>query len=166
MRASVSADSPPQPQRLQPSSSGSGSGTPLPHVFPRAGPGSPFAERYGEDHQSAWAKQEQQVRARMIGYVTFGASQASFSFFFLQMMMREQDHTMDSIAGTLSTIAQQANLMGQEIAEHNEYVSTLRFRPPDLPGFLRIINFAVGCSRTLNQMWTGQKTDSAMPCFG
>lgn len=37
--------------------------------------------------------------------------------------MREQDHTMDSIAGTLSTIAQQANLMGQEITEHNEYVS-------------------------------------------
>ena len=36
--------------------------------------------------------------------------------------MQEQDHTMDSIAGTLHTIAQQASLMGNEIQEHNEYV--------------------------------------------
>jgi hypothetical protein len=49
-----------------------------------------------EDHQAAWAMEEQ------------------------QMMIREQDQTMDSIAGTLSTLAQQAGLMGQELAEHNE----------------------------------------------
>lgn len=38
-------------------------------------------------------------------------------------MIREQDRTMDSIVGTLSTLAQQAGLMGQEIVEHNEQVS-------------------------------------------
>jgi hypothetical protein len=38
----------------------SGSGTLVP-ITPRAGPGSPFSARYGEDHQAAWAKQEQQV---------------------------------------------------------------------------------------------------------
>ena len=38
------------------------------------------------------------------------------------MMIRQQDHTMDSISGTLHTIAQQASLMGNEIEEHNEYV--------------------------------------------
>lgn len=37
-----------------------------------------------------------------------------------KMMIREQDRTIDSIAGTLSTLAQQAGLMGQEIVEHNE----------------------------------------------
>jgi hypothetical protein len=37
-------------------------------------------------------------------------------------MIRQQDRTIDSIAGTLSTLAQQAGLMGQEILEHNEYV--------------------------------------------
>ena len=36
------------------------------------------------------------------------------------MMIREQDQTMDSIAGTLNTLAQQASLMGQEINEHTE----------------------------------------------
>jgi len=36
------------------------------------------------------------------------------------MMIREQDRTIDSIAGTLSTLAQQAGLMGQEIVEHTE----------------------------------------------
>jgi hypothetical protein len=38
------------------------------------------------------------------------------------MMIREQDRTIDSIAGTLSTLAQQAGLMGREIVEHNEFV--------------------------------------------
>jgi hypothetical protein len=37
-------------------------------------------------------------------------------------MIQEQDRAMDSIAGTLSTLAQQAGLMGQEIVEHNEQV--------------------------------------------
>lgn len=50
------------------------------------------------DDQAAWAREEQ------------------------QMMIRQQDETMDSISGTLDTIAQQASLMGQEIGEHNEYV--------------------------------------------
>ena len=40
----------------------------------------------------------------------------------LQMMIREQDRAIDSIAGTLSTLAQQAGLMGREIVEHNEFV--------------------------------------------
>lgn len=39
----------------------SGSGTHVPPITPRAGPGSPFSARYGEDHQAAWAKQEQMV---------------------------------------------------------------------------------------------------------
>ena len=35
-------------------------------------------------------------------------------------MIQQQDQTINSIAGTLSTIAQQAGLMGSEISEHNE----------------------------------------------
>jgi hypothetical protein len=35
-------------------------------------------------------------------------------------MMEEQDRTMNSISGTLTTLAQQAGLMGQEIGQHNE----------------------------------------------
>jgi len=54
-----------------------------------------------DDHQAAWSREEQ------------------------QMMIREQDHTMDSIAGTLNTIAQQASLMGQEINVHNEMLDDL-----------------------------------------
>ena len=38
------------------------------------------------------------------------------------MMMQEQDQTIDSISGTLNTLAEQAGLMGQEIVEHNEYI--------------------------------------------
>ena len=38
------------------------------------------------------------------------------------MMLQQQDQTINSIAGTLSTIAQQAGLMGSEIHEHNECV--------------------------------------------
>ena len=40
-------------------------------------------------------------------------------------MIREQDRAMDSIVGTLSTLAQQAGLMGHEIVEHNEQVFLL-----------------------------------------
>jgi hypothetical protein len=36
------------------------------------------------------------------------------------MMIRQQDETMTSISGTLTTLAQQAGLIGQEINEHNE----------------------------------------------
>ncbi|KAI0792330.1 t-SNARE [Abortiporus biennis] len=54
-----------------------------------------------EDSQSEWARQEQ------------------------QMMIRQQDQTIDTIAGTLTTIAQQAGLMGREIGEHNEMLTDL-----------------------------------------
>ncbi|KAF7983440.1 hypothetical protein HWV62_21702 [Athelia sp. TMB] len=63
---------------------------------------SPRSERaQNEDHQAAWAQEEQ------------------------MMLMREQDQTMDTISGTLSTLAQQAGLMGQEIVEHNEMLGDL-----------------------------------------
>jgi hypothetical protein len=39
-----------------------------------------------------------------------------------QMLIRDQDRTIDTISGTLNTIAQQAGLMGREITEHNECV--------------------------------------------
>jgi syntaxin 6 len=39
------------------------------------------------------------------------------------MMIQQQDQTINSIAGTLSTIAQQAGLMGSEISEHNEWAA-------------------------------------------
>ncbi|KAK7440989.1 hypothetical protein VKT23_016769 [Stygiomarasmius scandens] len=70
---------------------------------PFVAPGTPTArtDTEEEDHQSAWAREEQ------------------------QMMIREQDRTIDSIAGTLSTLAQQAGLMGQEIGEHNELLNDL-----------------------------------------
>jgi len=55
----------------------------------------------GEDHQAKWAQQEQQI------------------------MIQQQDQTITSIAGTLSTIAQQAGLMGTEISEHNEMLDDL-----------------------------------------
>jgi len=54
-----------------------------------------------EDHQKQWAREEQ------------------------QMMIQEQDRTIDTISGTLSTLAQQAGLMGQEIGEHNEMLEDL-----------------------------------------
>jgi len=54
-----------------------------------------------DDHQSHWAREEQ------------------------QMMIQEQDQTISSIAGTLSTLAQQAGLMGREIGEHNELLDDL-----------------------------------------
>ena len=38
-----------------------------------------------------------------------------------QMLMQEQDRTLETISGTLNTLHQQAGLMGQEISEHNEY---------------------------------------------
>ena len=37
-------------------------------------------------------------------------------------MIRQQDETIDTIAGTLNTIHEQAGLMGREIVEHNECV--------------------------------------------
>jgi hypothetical protein len=60
------------------------------------------------------------VKRRTAGSSLLCPSAVSILTQTLQMMIREQDQTMDSIQGTLSTIAQQANLMGQEIVEHNE----------------------------------------------
>ena len=57
-------------------------------------------------------------------------------------MIREQDHTMDSIAGTLNTLAQQASLMGQEINEHTECVF---FFLDDLLSERSLILTFVGC---------------------
>ncbi|KAI8976684.1 t-SNARE [Trametes punicea] len=54
-----------------------------------------------EDAQAEWAKQEQ------------------------QMIIRQQDETIDSIAGTLNTLHEQAGLMGQEIGEHVEMLEDL-----------------------------------------
>jgi hypothetical protein len=51
------------------------------------------------DEQTEWAREEQ------------------------QMIMQQQDHTIDAISGTLSTLAEQAGLIGREIVEHNECVS-------------------------------------------
>ncbi|KAF9225935.1 hypothetical protein BS17DRAFT_572032 [Gyrodon lividus] len=54
-----------------------------------------------QDEQSHWAREEQ------------------------QLMIQEQERTMDSISGTLTTLAQQAGLMGQEIGQHNEMLGDL-----------------------------------------
>lgn len=41
-----------------------------------------------------------------------------------KMMMEHQDSMLNTIGGTLSTLVEQAGLMGREIGEHNEYVAT------------------------------------------
>ncbi|KIM86788.1 hypothetical protein PILCRDRAFT_316430 [Piloderma croceum F 1598] len=64
-------------------------------------PNAHISEDDAADHQKQWAREEQ------------------------QMMIQEQDRTMDTISGTLSTLAQQAGLMGQEIEEHNEMLGDL-----------------------------------------
>ncbi|KAG8992048.1 hypothetical protein FRB95_004100 [Tulasnella sp. JGI-2019a] len=54
-----------------------------------------------EDDQSEWERQEQAI------------------------LMRQQDSTLSTIAGTLGTLVEQAGLMGREIGEHNEMLSDL-----------------------------------------
>jgi len=54
-----------------------------------------------EDDQSEWSKMEQ------------------------QMIMQEQDKALDAISGTLSTLQEQAGLMGTEIGEHIEMLGDL-----------------------------------------
>ena len=58
------------------------------------------------------------------------------------MMLQQQDQTIHSIAGTLSTIAQQAGLMGSEISEHNELrgASLLQFGHPADNLLLRMLD--------------------------
>ncbi|KAI0729860.1 syntaxin 6, N-terminal-domain-containing protein [Fomitopsis betulina] len=53
------------------------------------------------DDQAEWARQEQ------------------------QMIIRQQDQTLDTIGGTLTTLAEQAGLMGREIIEHTEMLGDL-----------------------------------------
>lgn len=74
--------------------------TPLPSAqnINLSGTRSPRLDDREEDHQRQWAREEQ------------------------QMMIQEQDRTMDTISGTLNTLVQQAGLMGREIIEHNECV--------------------------------------------
>ncbi|EJC99292.1 uncharacterized protein FOMMEDRAFT_148802 [Fomitiporia mediterranea MF3/22] len=54
-----------------------------------------------EDDQAAWSRMEQ------------------------QMIMQEQDKTIDSITGTVVTLTEQAGLMGTELREHNELLGDL-----------------------------------------
>jgi len=54
-----------------------------------------------EDEQAAWSREEQ------------------------QMMMHQQDETLTSISGTLTTLATQAGLIGQETMEQNELLDDL-----------------------------------------
>ncbi|KZO95373.1 hypothetical protein CALVIDRAFT_168568 [Calocera viscosa TUFC12733] len=61
----------------------------------------PDAPPAAEDDQSAWAREEQ------------------------QMLVEQQDSTLHFISGTLSTLAEQAGLIGREVGEHNECVFAL-----------------------------------------
>ncbi|KAF8628819.1 hypothetical protein AX15_003698 [Amanita polypyramis BW_CC] len=108
---SVKNKRPPQTSRpgsVVGSSAGSRTATPPSHYGekdkPSYCPMSDLNPGAREDHQAAWALEEQ------------------------QMMIRDQDQTMESIAGTLTTLVQQAGLMGQELAEHNESVFTIFLR--------------------------------------
>jgi hypothetical protein len=40
------------------------------------------------------------------------------------MIIEDQDRTLGALTGTISTITEQAGLMGREIVEHNEYVTS------------------------------------------
>ncbi|KZT62552.1 hypothetical protein CALCODRAFT_206374 [Calocera cornea HHB12733] len=64
-------------------------------------PSDPLAPAPGEDDQSAWAREEQ------------------------QMLVEQQDSTLALIGGTLSTLAEQAGLIGREVGEHNEMLDDL-----------------------------------------
>jgi len=68
-----------------------------------AGARSPRPEDDGrhEDDQAAWSRMEQ------------------------QMIMQEQDKTIDSITGTVAVLTEQAGLMGHEIEEHIEMLDDL-----------------------------------------
>ncbi|KAI0035438.1 syntaxin 6, N-terminal-domain-containing protein [Vararia minispora EC-137] len=54
-----------------------------------------------DDEQAQWTREEQ------------------------QMILQQQDQTLNSITGTLTTLAQQAGLIGQEVVEHNEMLEDL-----------------------------------------
>ncbi|KDQ58739.1 hypothetical protein JAAARDRAFT_34594 [Jaapia argillacea MUCL 33604] len=67
----------------------------------RPGSSPPRGFEVEPDHQGQWAREEQ------------------------QMMLREQDQALDSIGGTLTTLAKQAGLIGMEVGEHNELLNDL-----------------------------------------
>ncbi|KAK2464547.1 hypothetical protein APHAL10511_003405 [Amanita phalloides] len=93
---------PSRPGSVVGSSSGSGTASPAGRYLDKSSyPMSDLELGAKEDDQAAWAQEEQ------------------------QLMIREQEQTMESIAGTLSTLAQQAGLMGQELGEHNELLTDL-----------------------------------------
>jgi hypothetical protein len=77
----------------------------------RKGPDPPAPEP--SDDQAQWSREEQQASS------LFGIDWLSLTVL-PQMLMQQQDHTLTSISGTLSTLAEQAGLMGQEVGEHNE----------------------------------------------
>ena len=72
------------------------------------------------DDQAEWARQEQQVR--VLPNVFLFVPNTDQRYGLCQMIIRQQDQTLDTIGGTLTTLAEQAGLMGREIMEHNEYV--------------------------------------------
>ncbi|KAI0090398.1 t-SNARE [Irpex rosettiformis] len=86
---------------------------------PRIGPSATATGVTGDD-QSEWAKQEQQVKL-----ISVPIRYAADTPYAAKMMIRQQDETIDTIAGTLTTLAEQAGLMGQEISEHNEMLTDL-----------------------------------------
>ncbi|KAF8761110.1 Syntaxin 6, N-terminal [Rhizoctonia solani] len=51
--------------------------------------------------------------------------QAEWSRLEQQLEVQRQESTLDTISGTLHTLATQANLIGQEVGEHNELLSEL-----------------------------------------
>lgn len=79
----------------------SSSSTPKPGAGRPSAPSRANTDGEGEDDQSAWSRVEQ------------------------QMLIREQDKTLDSITGTVKTIAEQAGLMNREIGEHVELLEDL-----------------------------------------
>lgn len=80
-------------------------GRPQPHAGERDAQEQPehssLASPIADDEQAQWSREEQ------------------------QMIIQQQDETLDTITGTLSTIAQQAGLIGQEVLEHNEMLVDL-----------------------------------------
>lgn len=78
--------------------------------------------------------------------------------FIWQMMIQQQDQAINSIAGTLSTIAQQAGLMGSEISEHNECAVSPMFRTAG--------SFVVGCWMISTVELTGRTANCQMRCAG
>lgn len=55
-----------------------------------------------------------------VGSVKSSRWVAKFASEFTQTLMRRQDDTLGFISGTLSTLASQAGLIGQEVTEHSE----------------------------------------------